>query len=118
MEARNDYSLKIKENFFAEYKVTDGQQDYVDRLFSAVTNHLKEIDEKINQYAEKWNTKRMAKVDLAVTRVALGEMFYMKDIPVAVAINEAVDLAKEYGTEDSKRFVNGILGKIARDKDE
>ena len=60
----------------------------------------------------------MAKVDLAIARLALGEIFYMDAIPDAVAINEAVDLAKKYSTDESRRFINGILGQIVKKKDE
>ena len=61
---------------------------------------------------------REAKVDLAIARLALGEIFYMDAIPDAVAINEAVDLAKKYSTNESRRFINGILGQIVKKKDE
>ena len=58
----------------------------------------------------------MAKVDLAITRLAMGEVLYMDDIPDAVAINEAVDMAKKYSAEDSRKFINGVLGQIVKQK--
>ena len=75
------------------------------------------IDEKINEYSNKWNTTRMPKVDLAILRLAAVELMYMDDIPDAVAINEAVDMAKKFSSDESKAFINGILGKIAKEKD-
>ena len=67
----------------------------------------------MNEVAKGWKTTRMGKVDLTIIRLAVYEMKYEEDIPVKVAINEAVELAKQYGTDDSPAFVNGILAKLA-----
>ena len=75
--------------------------------------HFEEMDDMINEVSEGWATRRMNLVDLSILRLAIFEMFYDADIPVKVAANEAVELAKVYGGENSPRFVNGILGKIA-----
>ena len=72
-----------------------------------------ELDEAINEVSSGWKTSRMSKVDLTIIRLAVYEMRYEEDIPVAVSINEAVELAKKYGTDDSASFVNGILAKLA-----
>lgn len=80
----------------------------------AVMEKADEADELINQYAKGWQTRRMAKVDLSLIRLALYEIRYDEAVPERVAINEAVELAKQYGGEDSPSFVNGILGKIVR----
>ena len=74
---------------------------------------LKEIDESINAAARGWKTSRMGKVDLTLIRLAVYEIKYEEDIPVGVAINEAVELAKKYGSDDSPSFINGVLAKIA-----
>lgn len=73
-----------------------------------------EADALINQYAKGWQTRRMAKVDLSLIRLALYEIRCDEDVPDKVAINEAVELAKKYGGNDSPSFINGILGKIVR----
>ena len=73
--------------------------------------HMEEIDASVNEVSEGWKTGRMGKVDLTLIRLAVYEMKY-EDIPVKVAINEAVELAKKYGTDDSPAFVNGILAKL------
>lgn len=76
----------------------------------------KEADELINKYAKGWQTRRMAKTDLSIIRLAVYEIRHDEDVPDKVAINEAVELAKSFGGNDSPAFVNGILGKIVREE--
>lgn len=84
-------------------------------LLANVQAHLADIDARISEASENWSLSRMPIVDRAILRCAVCEMFYMEDVPVAVCINEAVELAKSFGGEDeSARFANGILGRIAR----
>ena len=78
-----------------------------------VLDKLPELDARINEVSEGWKTNRMSRVDLSIIRLALYEMAYDDDIPLKVAINEAVELAKKYGGDDSPAFVNAILGKLA-----
>lgn len=87
---------------------------FIQDKYSKASEHIPEIDKLLNETSEGWRTGRMNKVDLTVLRLAVYEMLYDDDIPVGVAINEAVELAKKYGGDDSGSFVNGILGKIAR----
>lgn len=75
-----------------------------------------EADELINKYAKGWQTRRMAKTDLSIIRLAVYEIRHDEDVPDKVAINEAVELAKSFGGNDSPAFVNGILGKIVREE--
>lgn len=86
--------------------------DYIQKKYEDIMEHLTEIDAMINEVAEGWKTSRMAKVDLTLIRLATYELKYEEDIPTGVAINEAVELAKTYGTDDSASFVNGILAKL------
>lgn len=85
---------------------------YIKQKCMDISEHITEIDAAVNEVAEGWKTSRMGKVDLTLIRLAVYEMRYEEEIPVRVAINEAVELAKQYGTEDSPSFVNGILGKL------
>ena len=85
---------------------------YARALVQGVQDHHADIDELITRYADHWAISRMPVVDRNVIRVAVWELVWGEDVPVAVAINEAVELAKSYSTEDSGRFVNGVLGKI------
>ena len=79
----------------------------------AVLEKLPELDAQINEVSEGWKTSRMSRVDLSIIRLALYEMEYDSKVPLKVAINEAVELAKKYGGDDSPAFVNAILGKLA-----
>ena len=88
--------------------------DYIsDKLFT-VLKHLSELDLMLSDKVEGWDINRMGKVDLTILRLALFEMKFDEDIPEGVAINEAVELAKKFGQDNSKAFVNGVLSKFAR----
>ena len=88
---------------------------YAESLVLGVSEKLEEIDAKLAAVSENWTLERMPVVDRAILRLAVYEMLYVDSVPVSVAINEAVELAKAYGGEDdSPRFVNGVLGRIAR----
>lgn len=86
---------------------------YIQNKFEQIMDHINEIDEMVNQVAQGWKTSRMGKVDLTLIRLAVYEIKFEEDVPTGVAINEAVELAKRYGTDDSASFVNGILAKLA-----
>lgn len=90
-------------------------QTYMMEKYSHVQEHLAEIDGILNTHSRGWKTSRMSKVDLNILRLAVYEMRFDEDVPVKVAINEAVEIAKTFGGETSASFVNGILGKIARE---
>lgn len=86
---------------------------YIKEKVNDIVAHVEEIDALINGVAEGWKTTRMGKVDLTLLRLAVYEMKYDEAVPVKVAINEAVELAKNYGTDGSAAFVNGVLAKLA-----
>ena len=89
--------------------------EYAENLVLGVVAHRDDIDGRLADTSENWALDRMPVVDRAILRLAVYEMLYADDVPVSVAINEAVELAKAYGGEDdSSRFVNGVLGRIAR----
>lgn len=106
---------QTKEVFFSEQEepITDAEKEYIVQAVEGVQNHLDDIDALINQFAKKWTTSRMNRVDLAILRLAVYEMKYSKEAPVGVVINEAVELAKQFSSDEAPSFVNGILGKIA-----
>ena len=87
--------------------------DYAVTLIEGVAKHLDRIDELIGSYAEGWTIDRMPVVDRNLARIAVYELLYLPDIDDPVAISEAVELAKQMSTDDSPRFLNGILGRIA-----
>lgn len=96
-----------------ELEETDEKKrDYIEQKLRLIYQRLGEIDQLINEKATGWKTKRMAKVDLALIRLAVYEIKYEEDIPTGVAINEAVELAKIYSSPDAPSFVNGVLAKL------
>ena len=95
-------------------KLSDRQIAYIMQVVKGVAGHLQELDAIIEQNARGWSMKRISRMTMAVLRLALYEMKYMEDVPVGAAINEAVELAKTYETEDAGSFVNGILGTVGR----
>lgn len=91
------------------------EQAYMENKYAKITERLEELDIILNEKSAGWKTKRMSKVDLNILRLAVYEMKYDEDVPVKVAINEAIEISKSFGGEDSASFVNGVLGKIARE---
>jgi N utilization substance protein B len=87
--------------------------DYTERLVRGVEEHRERIDELIGSYSEGWTLERMPPVDRNLARIAVFELLYADDIDTPVAISEAVELAKQLSTDDSPRFLNGLLGRIA-----
>jgi N utilization substance protein B len=85
---------------------------FAEPLIRGTLEHRDEIDEQIKSHAQNWELHRMAVVDRNVLRLAIHEMLHREDIPPVVSINEAVDIAKKFSTQDSGKFVNGILDKI------
>ncbi len=95
-----------------------GMGDYARMLIMGVSSHKTQLDRIISVSSQNWAIDRMPVVDRSILRLAAFELKYVDDVPVSVSINEAVELAKEFGGEDdSHRFVNGILGRIARDSE-
>jgi len=90
--------------------------DYTVELVKAVAENLDLIDAKITAHSRTWNIERLAVVDRQLLRIALCEIYFIEEVPDAVAIDEAVELAKEFSTEDSPKYINGILGAALTEK--
>lgn len=103
--------------FWMERPCDEPVRRFADELIAGVETHRAHLDTCLQQYAQNWDVKRMGAVDRNIMRVALYEMLHRQDIPPVVSINEAVDLAKELSSEESGRFVNGILDRARRDLD-
>ena len=96
------------------YSLEDGEPDeYCREVVAGVERYLATIDETIGEVSENWVVSRMPLVDRNILRIATYEILFDAQVPPSVAINEAVELAKVYGGDDSSKFVNGVLGKIA-----
>ena len=107
-EQQEDGSYRVIHS--AAFDIYDS--DYVRGKVEKIIEKIPELDERINGVAEGWKTKRMGRVELAILRLALYEISFDDDIPEKVAINEAVELARKFGGDDSPAFVNGILAKL------
>ena len=95
-------------------EVEPKDQEYIEKKYAHIVEKLPEIDRTLDETAEGWKVSRMGKTDLTILRLAVYEMEYDEDVPVGVAVNEAVELSKKFGGDESPIFVNGILGKIGK----
>ena len=91
--------------------------EFSQMLFNGVCEKLEEIDEAIDKCMLTWNKNRISKVSLAVLRLAVYEILYIEEIPASVSINEAIELAKKFASDDDASFVNGILGTVCRNNE-
>ena len=94
-------------------EASEEERGYMRKKVKDIAAHEEEIDAMINEHTTGWKTGRMNKVDLSVLRLAVYEMKWDDEVPVKVAINEAIELAKKYGTDESPAFINGVLAKFA-----
>lgn len=91
-------------------------REFAEKIISGVIEHKQDIDKVISEAAQNWEISRMAVVDRNILRLTTYELLYREDIPPKVSINEAIEIAKKYGDQDSGKFVNGILDKINKTK--
>jgi N utilization substance protein B len=98
--------------YYRHFQERDKVPAYLTKLVEGVTAHQEELDALIKQHSEHWRLERMAAVDRNLLRLALYELLHQPEIPAKVVINEAVELAKRYGSEESGSFINGILDRI------
>ncbi len=115
VEFHDEEEIPEQLRLFMDTLESAGEEDraYIEHKVQDILTHLEEIDAIIDSSAQNWKTSRMAKVELTLIRLAVYEIRYEEDIPTGVAINEAVELAKSYGEENSPAFVNGVLARIA-----
>lgn len=123
-EQREQAFILIFQSMFADgvdkeslalYSEVNGEiGEYANHLFSNVTEKTEELDEYISKFSNGWKIKRIPKVNVAILRLAIYEMKYENEVPVSVAINEAVELAKKYSGKEDASFINGILGSVSR----
>ena len=113
---RQDMTDQIKDFFEGEDAFTEQEKQAVANKVLSVTECVDEIDALLNSVSVGWKVKRMSRVDLTILRLACYEIQYDEKVPVSTAINEAVELAKSYGEENSPSFVNGILAKVIKNE--
>ena len=114
--SRQDMPEQIKDFFEGEDAFTEEEKQAVANKVLAICELSDEIDDLLNRISVGWKVKRMSRVDLTILRLACYEIQYDDNVPVSTAINEAVELAKSYGEENSPSFVNGILAKVVKNE--
>ena len=115
---RDENLEKILNNCYEENDNKPEEKEYIKKVLKGIKEKLEEIDGIILSKLKNWSLDRIAKIDLAILRLAVYEIKYMEDIPEKVSANEAVELAKTYGNNDSKSFVNGVIAKVIECKDQ
>ena len=93
-----------------------GTDEFAERIVLGVLEHREEIDRLIERYSENWRLERMTPIDRNLLRMAIFEFLYCDEIPPKVTLNEAVDLGKRFGSEESGSFINGILDRLQKEK--
>ena len=115
MELTEDVlSEAAREKIIEGLKANAGGQNYGDKLRYIVIDHVFDIDDKIKKASTSRDLKQISVLDKILIRCSIAEMMYMTDIPVAVSITEAVQLSKKYSTDESSRFVNGVLDSVSK----
>lgn len=107
-------SATIFRRFWEEHSPDDEVKTFTEEIVKGAYRHIEKINKQIRACAKNWSLDRMATVDRNVLRMAVYEILYRMDIPASVTINEAIEIAKKYGTDESGAFVNGILDSVAR----
>ena len=113
--SENEMSDQVSMYFDTLGELEEKDQEAIQNKYQHILEHLDEIAQILNEYSRGWKTTRMNRVDLTALRLAVYEMKMDEEVPVGVAINEAVELAKKYGTDDSPSFVNGVLAKLFKE---
>ena len=118
MDINKEFDKNLPCKYINHFEIEGVDTDYLNKTIDDMIDHIDEIDKQITENSKDWKINRIAKVDLAVLRVALAEILYNQTIPSSVSINEAVEISKKYSNEDSHKFINGILGTVVRNKEQ
>jgi len=113
IEVTEDASPRSLALFLSHFEGGAEAKEFARRLIAGVLEHREEIDRRIKETAEHWKLDRIAKVDLVILRLATYELLHCPDIPLNVSLDEAIEIAKRFGSADSSTFINGVLDKIA-----
>ena len=115
IEFNSEEEMKQQEEFYFEdlEEAKGADQEYILSKYRQVVEKKEEIDSLLNEVTEGWKTSRMNRVDLTILRLAVYEIKWDEDVPTSVAINEAVELAKKYSSDEGPSFINGVLAKCA-----
>ncbi|HKR80129.1 MAG TPA: transcription antitermination factor NusB [Nitrospira sp.] len=100
------------DEFWKEYKANEDVRTFAEKLVAGVLQHKKDLDALIGRYSTNWKVSRMQIVDRNILRLGAYELLWLEDVPAKVTVNEAIELAKDFGDEEAAKFVNGILDKV------
>lgn len=114
MEVNEDFSQESLDVFLKNFEFDNLEKKYILDAINKIKDNLEDIDKHIEINIEGWDISRLAKIDLAVLRIAVYEILFREDIPIQVSINEAIETVKKYSLDDSFKFVNGVLGGFVR----
>lgn len=117
MGINDDYSEESLESYLDNFSFDKQETEYILDAVDKILENREDIDNHIREHIKGWEIERLANVDLSILRIAIYEVLYREDIPVQVSINEAIEISKKYSTEDSYRFINGVLGGFVRSLD-
>jgi len=109
------YTFQARDDFWSDKNESGDVREFTEGLVKGTVDHIEEIDKVIEKVTENWAMKRMAAVDRNILRFAAYEIFFRKDIPSAVTINEALEIAKKYSSSEAASFLNGVLDKLAQE---
>ncbi|MGH9390887.1 MAG: transcription antitermination factor NusB [Vicinamibacteria bacterium] len=116
LEGSLDAGAEEMEGHFQNFKVAAPYRDFASRLIRGVLENRREIDALIEKACEHWKLSRLAAVDRNVMRIAVFELFHTSDVPMEVVLDEAIEIAKRFGSEESGIFVNGVLDRIQKER--
>ena len=116
LEMNGDAFKENVEYFFEFCEIEDDLRNFASLLYNGVRSNFAHINSLVESVSENWKISRMGKVDISILRMAIYELNYLDDVPVNVTINEAVEIGKKFGTEDTPAFVNGILDHLVKHK--
>ncbi len=106
----------ILKDFFRWRRIGEQNRELTVRLVRKLDEHLEEVDAAIASYLKNWSPERLARLDRIILRLGVAELLYLDDIPPKVTINEYIELSRQFGTDESPGFVNGVLDAVRRDR--
>ena len=113
IEMTGDPSVAAMDSFLRHFEGNSKAKEFARRLVSGAVTERAEIDRSIDQATKNWKIERLAKVDFLILRLAAYELLFCADIPTAVSLDEAIEIAKRFGSEESASFINGVLDHVA-----
>ena len=114
MEFQNQADEEQIDLFLQEYEIAEQDQSYLKELVRGVRSRQDELDDSFEPYLKRWTKNRLPQIDLVILRLAIYEMFHQPDVPANVAISEAVLLCRKYTNDESRSYINAVLGRISK----